>query len=161
MRFGLHSGPVTAGVLQGERARFQLFGDTVNTAARMESTGSRNKIQVSPSTYEELVNAGKAQWLRPRIDEVHAKGKGSMKTYWLDPNAKKGSSQGSSSVTGDSSEAASGSNANDMSTPKTTKLAAKAAAKQDRLIDWIVDLMSEHIRVRTVLFVCVATIYSA
>ena len=31
MRFGLHSGPVTAGVLHGERAQFQLFGDTVNT----------------------------------------------------------------------------------------------------------------------------------
>lgn len=50
LRIGLHSGPVTAGVLRGERARFQLFGDTMNTAARMEQTGTKNRIQVSQST---------------------------------------------------------------------------------------------------------------
>ena len=59
LRIGLHSGPVTAGVLRGERARFQLFGDTMNTAARMEQTGMNNRIQVSQSTADYLHAAGK------------------------------------------------------------------------------------------------------
>jgi class 3 adenylate cyclase len=50
LRFGLHSGPVTAGVLRGERARFQLFGDTVNTTARIETSGAKNKIHISQET---------------------------------------------------------------------------------------------------------------
>jgi class 3 adenylate cyclase len=59
LRIGLHSGPVTAGVLRGERARFQLFGDTMNTAARMEQTGMKNRIQVSQSTADCLHTRGK------------------------------------------------------------------------------------------------------
>ena len=47
LRVGLHSGPVTAGVLRGEKSRFQLFGDTMNTASRMESNSFPNTIQVS------------------------------------------------------------------------------------------------------------------
>jgi len=78
MRFGLHSGPVTAGVLMGERSRFQLFGDTVNTAARMESLGKKHFIHVSESTMKLLVEAGKGHWVTPREDKVVAKGKGEL-----------------------------------------------------------------------------------
>jgi class 3 adenylate cyclase len=60
MRFGLHSGPVTAGVLRvSQNARFQLFGDTVNTAARMESNGSPGMIHLSQETANELTANGK------------------------------------------------------------------------------------------------------
>jgi hypothetical protein len=83
MRFGLHSGPVTAGILAGEKSRFQIFGDTVNTAARMESTGQRGKIHVSHPTAELITAGGKGRWLTPRDELVEAKGKGLMKTYWV------------------------------------------------------------------------------
>lgn len=85
MRIGLHSGSVTAGILRGQRARFDLFGDTVNTASRMESTGGANKIQVSQSTADLLMAAGKVTWLEKRETLVVAKGKGSMQTYWVEP----------------------------------------------------------------------------
>ena len=88
LRVGLHSGPTTAGVLRGEKARFQLFGDTVNTAARMESTSKPGFIQVSQTTADYLVAKGKQRWLRPRSDLVNAKGKGVLQTYFVDPGTR-------------------------------------------------------------------------
>lgn len=68
-------GPVTAGVLRGERSRFQLFGDTVNTAARLESSGKRGKIHISQDTANLLIKQGKEMWVVPREDKVTVKGK--------------------------------------------------------------------------------------
>lgn len=63
LRIGLHSGPVTAGVLRGDRSRFQLFGDTMNVAARMESNGCPDRIHLSQETANLLIQAGKQRWL--------------------------------------------------------------------------------------------------
>jgi hypothetical protein len=77
------SGQVTAGVLRGERSRFQLFGDTMNTAARMESTGRENCIQISQTTADLLKEGGFENMNIPREQKTFVKGKGEMQTYWL------------------------------------------------------------------------------
>ena len=61
----------------------QLFGDTVNTASRVETTGMRHRIHLSESTADLIVAAGYGDWVVPREDAVTAKGKGQMKTFWL------------------------------------------------------------------------------
>ena len=85
LRVGIHSGPTTAGVLRGQKSRFQLFGDTVNTAARMESNGSPGAIHISQATADLLMNKhGKKHWIKKREGgSIQVKGKGQMQTYWV------------------------------------------------------------------------------
>lgn len=79
LRIGIHSGPITAGVLRGERARFQLFGDTVNVCQRLKTTSSAGRTQVSKQFAEQLRQAGKALWLTQREDKIQGLGE----TFWL------------------------------------------------------------------------------
>lgn len=72
-----------AGVLRGEKTRFQLFGDTMNTTARIEASGEKDRIHLSQQTAELLIKAGKEDWVEARDMLVTAKGKGELQTYWL------------------------------------------------------------------------------
>jgi class 3 adenylate cyclase len=83
LRIGLHSGPVTAGVLRGAKSRFQLFGDTMNTASRIESTGQAGHIQASQETAELISKAGKDYWLTKREGTITAKGKGELQVCYV------------------------------------------------------------------------------
>jgi class 3 adenylate cyclase len=145
LRCGLHSGPVTGGVLRGERARFQLFGDTMNTTARIETTGKRDKIHMSQETADLLKEGNKEHWVETREDIIVAKGKGALQTYWLilDPSKSTGAetSKSDTAQSGTQNGASLSGQNTDLPTPQS-----EAAKKMQRLIDWNCDLLLQLLR---------------
>jgi adenylate cyclase len=79
MRTGIHTGPAVAGVIGTKKFIYDVWGDTVNTASRMESHGIGGQIQVSHTTYRVL----KDKYILKKRGMIEIKGKGRMMTYFL------------------------------------------------------------------------------
>lgn len=77
MRFGVHCGPVVAAVIGNEKLNYEVWGDTVNVASRMESTARPGQIQVTEAVYKEV----RGRYEMTRCGAINIKGKGRMKTY--------------------------------------------------------------------------------
>ncbi len=81
MRVGIHSGPVVAGIVGVKKFQYDIWGDTVNTASRMESSGEVGQVNISEATYA-LVKNETGLSFTPR-GKVQAKGKGEMEMYYV------------------------------------------------------------------------------
>ena len=83
MRIGVHTGPVVAGIVGVKKFQYDIWGDTVNTASRMESSGEPGKVNISMTTME-LV---KDMFICTHRGKISAKGKGEIDMFFAEPLA--------------------------------------------------------------------------
>ena len=81
MRIGLHTGPVVAGIVGVKKFQYDIWGDTVNIASRMESSGVVGKVNISETTYQHVKDNPGLEFT-PR-GKIAAKGKGEMEMYFV------------------------------------------------------------------------------
>lgn len=82
MRVGIHTGPVVAGIVGVKKFQYDIWGDTVNTASRMESNGEVGRVNISQATYELLKDD--PQFTFESRGKVDVKGKGEMQMWFVD-----------------------------------------------------------------------------
>lgn len=80
VRIGIHTGPVVAGIVGIKKFQYDIWGDTVNTASRMESAGEAGKVNISESTFERVKDRFNCLFR----GEVEVKGKGAVKMYFVE-----------------------------------------------------------------------------
>ena len=82
MRLGVHTGPVVAGIVGVKKFQYDIWGDTVNTASRMESNGAVGKVNISQDTYE--IIRDEPQFTFEHRGKIQAKGKGAIDMWFVE-----------------------------------------------------------------------------